>query len=286
MIRNGGLFGNENSVRIAKKLLWTLVFGAIAVLAVTPFIWMISASLKRPADVMTFPVQWLPDELFLKNYITILGLSPGVTTMYANSALITGVNVLGSLIVSSLAAYALTKMRFPGRTFFLLLILGTFMIPPQSTYVARFVLFSWLRIVNTRWALILPGMYAGVGTFLLRQYFMQIPDALVESAKIDGASHLTIWARIIMPVARPMIATFVILVFTHHWNDYETPLIFIRNPELYTLPLGLVSYADETGVFYHLQMALMTMATLPLLIVFVIAQKQFVQGITAGALKQ
>ncbi len=269
----------------ALKLFATAVVGFVAFLVIYPFLWMISASFKRPADVLEFPVQWIPDYWYPQNYLRIMTISPGVPTLYMNSIIVTVTNVTGALLFSALAAYAFAKLKFFGRDVIFLTIIATLMVPPQSTYVARFIVFTELGLVNTRWALILPGLFAAFGTFLLRQYFMQIPNEIVESGLVDGAGPLQIWARLVMPIARPAIATFVIVVFTHHWNDYETPLIFLRDPQLFTLPLGLVNFADETGIFYHYQMALSAASVLPVFIVFVFAQKQFIQGLASGAVK-
>ena len=149
----------------------------------------------------------------------------------------------------------------------------------------RFVLFTWLGLINSHYALILPGLYAVFGTFLVRQYFMQVPNGIIESGVIDGAGDLRIWWQLVMPVAKPALATFAIIVFSHHWNDYETPLIFIRDKNLATLPLGLANFTDENGRMYHYIMALTSISLLPIFAVFLAGQKYFIQGLTAGAVK-
>ena len=163
------------------------------------------------------------------------------------------------------------------------------MIPSHVLYVPRFVMFTWfdkfIKMMDSHNALILPGLFASFGLFLLKQFFMQVPDAICESAYIDGAGNFTTWWKIMLPVSKPALATFAIVVFTHHWNDYETPLIFIRNSKLYTIPLGLANFADENGLMYHYIMALSTAAIIPLFIVFAVGQKYFIKGLTAGAVK-
>lgn len=271
------------------KLLVTAALIIISLSMLLPLLWMLSASFKKPGDIWKFPVVWVPPYWYPDNFQYIFRKENAVFLMYFNSIKITVINVLGSLLTSSLAAYAYARMKFKGKEVLFLTVLATLMIPNQVLYVPRFVMFRWfdrfIPMMNSHNALILPGLYAPLGLFLLKQFFMQIPNELSESAIIDGAGDLTIWWKIIMPIAKPALATFAIIVFAHHWNDYETPLIFIRNRKLYTIPLALANFADENGLLYHYIMALSTIAILPLIIVFIVGQKHFIKGMIAGALK-
>lgn len=254
-----------------------------------PFAWMVSASFKRLGDVIKFPVEWIPSYWYPDNYRHIFTMKNPVWLMYWNSIKVTAINVAGSLLISSLAAYAYAKMRFLGRDALFLVVLATLMIPTQAIFVPKFVLFTWMNrlipMINHHNALIFPGLFAALGLFLLRQFFAEVPNEIMEAAVIDGAGHLSIWSRIMMPIARPGVASYVILVFTFHWNDYESPLIFIRSPALATIPLGLSLFRDDNGMAYHYIMALSTVAILPVFAAFLFGQKQFIRGLTAGAVK-
>ena len=261
----------------------------LAVIIMLPFLWMLSASFKRPADIFQFPVQWIPDYFYTDNYTYIFGNKTyNFLIMYWNSIKITAVNVFGALFISILAAYGFSKLKFPGRDVIFLLFISTLVIPNQVLMVPRFIIFQWLGIMNTHWALILPGFFAVMNTFLLRQYFVQIPNEISESAFIDGANHLRICFQLIVPLAKPIITTFIIVVATVHWNDYEMPLVFLRNKELFTLPVGLAFYAmanAREGAEYHYLLAGASVSILPMMAVFLLGQKQFIEGLTAGAVK-
>jgi len=271
------------------SLATTLVLALVALTMLLPFAWMVSASLKKPGDIIRFPVIWIPPYWYPQNYLHIFTMKNPVWLMYWNSIKVTVINVAGSLVVSSLAAYAYARMRFWGRNVLFMIVLCTLMIPSQAIFVPKFVLFTWMNrflpMINHHNALIFPGLFAALGLFLLRQFFAQVPNEISEAAHIDGAGHLAIWARIMMPIARPGIASYIILVFTNHWNDYESPLIFIRSPALATIPLGLSLFRDDNGLAYHYIMALSTLAILPMFIAFLLGQKQFIRGLTAGAVK-
>jgi len=282
----------KNAGRIRReisKVLFTALMAVFAASMLIPFLWMISASFKKPVDLWNFPIDWIPRYWYPDNYKYVFSKDNLILLMYFNSIKITLINVTGAALTSSLAAYAYAKMKFWGRDFLFLTVLATLMIPNQVLYVPRFIMFTWfdkfIRMMDSHNALIIPGLFASLGLFLLKQFYMQIPDELAESAVVDGATDLTIWWRIMVPLSRPALATFAIVVFTFHWNDYETPLIFLRNHKLYTIPLGLANFADENGQMYHYMMALSTLAILPLLTVVILAQKNFIKGLTAGAVK-
>lgn len=290
----GELLKTGKLLKTIKKKSWinilvTIVMLLISITMAIPFLWMLSASFKKPVDIWSFPIVWVPPYWYPDNYLYVFGGDYSVLRMYANSIKVSLINVTGSALTSSLAAYAYAKMKFKGRDFLFLTVLATLMIPNQVLYVPRFVMFTWfdkfINMMNSHNALILPGLFASFGLFLLKQFYMQLPDALAESAVIDGAGELTIWWKIMMPISRPALATFAIVVFTHHWNDFETPLIFIRNRELFTIPLGLANFSDENGQLYHYMMAMSSVAIIPLVIVFVLGQKNFIKGLTAGAVK-
>lgn len=269
------------------KSIFTVVMFAAGIIMLLPFIWMLSTSFKVQGDVYKFPIEWVPRTWNFNNYKEVwLNQDPPFYVYYMNSIKITAICVMGELLTSSLAAYGFARLDFKGRDKIFLLYLGTMMIPFQVLMVPRFMLFRWLGIYNTHWALILPGIFTTLGVFLLRQFFMTIPFELSESAKIDGASELRTYWQIILPLAKPALASLAILSFVWRWNDYEGPLIFLTNRELYTLPLGLTNFIDEMGGQQDtLIMAASVSALLPIVIVFLIGQKYFIEGITAGSVK-
>ncbi len=267
------------------KLMATIILVIGGVVMLLPFLFMVSSSFKKPMDIFASPIKWIPDYWYPDNYKYIFSKDNSIFLMYWNSIKVTSICVLGSGFTSIMAAYGFSKMKFKGRNFFFMLMLSTMMIPAQLTYIPRFSMLSAVHLTNTHWALILPGLIAVVGCFLIKQFFDQIPDELTEAARIDGAGEMRICWNIMVPTAKPAIATFIITVFTNYWNDYETPLIFLRDKSLYTVPLGVVSFSDEIGQLYHYTMAFTTLSLIPIFIVFLCCQKYFVEGLTAGAVK-
>jgi multiple sugar transport system permease protein len=184
-----------------------------------------------------------------------------------------------------MAGYAFAKIKFKGRNVLFLMYLSTMMIPGQVLLVPWFILFDWMKLINTHYSLILPGLFTVFGTFLMRQFFSTLPNELMEAGRVDGAGYWRTFWQICLPLTKPALVTLFILTFTWHWNEYENPLIFLRDRDLYTLPLGLTSYVEEFGTNYVLTMAASVSALLPLLIVVVVCQKWFVEGIASSGLK-
>lgn len=273
--------------RAATKLSVSAVMIAIGVLMVLPFVWMLSTSFKIELDVFNFPVQWIPPHWDFGNYVTIwLHQSPPFYVYYLNSMKVTFFCVVGDLITSSLAAYGFSRLRFRGRDAIFLLYLGTMMIPFQVLMVPRFILFRYMGIYNTHWALILPGMFTTLGVFLLRQFMLQIPFELSEAARIEGARESMIYRRIIVPLSTPALASLAILEFVWRWNDYISPLVFITSRVKYTIPVGLTNFINLAGgMQYTLIMAASVSALVPIFVVFLVGQRYFISGITAGSVK-
>lgn len=271
----------------AAKAATTVIMLVLALFMVLPFIWMISASLKRPSEIFLFPIEWIPSELRFANYAEVwFNASNPFYLFYWNSIKVTVLSVLGTIAVSAMAAYAFARMNFWGKNALFLAYLATMMIPHHVTLVPRFIIIHWLGIYNTHWALIIPAVFNVLGIFLLRQFFISIPQELSEAAHIDGAGHFRIFSRIVLPLAKPALMSLLILTFVWNWNDYMNPLIFITSKENYTIPLGLQSFLSmEDQVEYNLVMAGATIAILPILIVFVVAQKYFIEGIATSGLK-
>lgn len=264
----------------------TFVMAAFSIIMLLPFLWMLSASVKPENQIFEFPIRWIPEVFTWENYKTVWNSDVPFARFFANSVKISLFSVTGEVITSALAAYAFSKIRFKGRDIIFMVYLTTLAFPAQMMLIPRFVLFKALKIYNTHWALILPGMFTAFGTFLLRQFFMSIPDELCEAAKIDGASHFQIFLRVVTPLALPAFSTLIIFQFVSSWNAYEAPLVFIRSKELATIPLGLNFFRDDNAASYGAIMAASVCSLIPIFVVFLIFQKQFVAGIATSGLKE
>ncbi len=284
-------FNRDKMKRTAVKIFFTVLIGLVALSMVTPFIWMVSASMKLPLDVMQLPIKWIPEYFYPDNYKKVWNIG-GVAARdyhfglaYFNSIKIAVINLTGSVITSTLAGYAFAKIKFRGSNVLFLLYLATMMIPSQVTLIPKFVLFNKMGLTGTHLTLILPGLITITGTFLMRQYFMQIPDELRESARVDGANEYVIWARIMVPIAKPSMASLAMVVFLWNWNSYLEPLVFLSDWRLYTIPIALTNFIEESVTEYNLVMAAASSALIPAFLVFVLGQKFLVKGLVAGAVK-
>lgn len=275
----------SKSVSFTLKVFASILMGLFALVMVIPFLWMISTSFKVNGEVFDYPIQWIPTQWNFENYKKVWTGANPFYIYYFNSLKITVITVAGNLFTSAMAGFAFARLQFKGRNFLFLLYLSTMMIPSQVLLVPRFILFDTMKLINTHYSLILPGMFTVFGTFLMRQFFSTLPGELLEAAKVDGAGYWRTFWQICLPLTKPALMTLLILTFTWHWNDYEQPLIFLRDKALYTIPLGLTSYVEEFGTDYVLSMAASVSALIPLLIVVVICQKWFVEGITSSGLK-
>lgn len=266
-------------------VIMTALMLAIGLLMVLPFVWMISASLKREIDIFNYPIEWIPKTLMWSNYKAVwMGEHP-FYIYYFNSIKVTALQQIGLVITSSLAAYGFSRLKFKGRDILFLLYLSTMMIPHQVVLVPRFIIFKSIGILDTHWALILPGIFTPFGVFMLRQFFLSIPNELSEAAIVDGCNHLKILYKIILPLSKPALVSLFIITFVWHWNNYENALIFLFREKLFTIPVGLNFFLDEYTRSYAMVMAAACSAIIPVLLVFVIGQKQFIQGIATSGLK-
>ena len=273
------------------RCFFTLIIAAIAVVMVIPFVWMLSASMKTAADVLKLPIKWIPEYFYPDNYIKVWNIGGKATVdyhfsiAYFNSLKIAFINLTGAVLTSTLAGCAFAKINFRGRNVVFLIYLATMMIPTQVTLIPRFVMFNSLDLMNGHLPLILPGLFTITGTFLMRQCFMQIPNELKEAAVIDGAGEFQIWAKIMVPVAKPSMASLAMIVFLWNWNNYLDPLVFLSDWRKYTIPVALTNFVEESLTEYNMIMAASASALIPVFIVFFIGNKFFVEGLTAGAVK-
>ena len=272
--------------RINKTIL-TVVMFALALLILFPFIWMVFCSFKPLNEIYEFPPRILSGNMSLNNYKEVLFFLFSSFLVYLKNTVITTVlSVLGTVITSSMAGYAFAKMKFKFRDQLFLLYLVTMMVPFQVLMVPQFILFKAMGIFNTLWALILPRLFTPLGTFLMRQYFLDVPNEIIEAGKMEGLGEFGIFARLVLPIAKPAVSTVVILNFVWRWNDYEAPLIFLTDNKLYTLTVGLTNFIDEAGFSQdNLIMAAATVALIPIVLVFICGQRYFIEGLTSGSVK-
>ncbi|TNJ65380.1 carbohydrate ABC transporter permease [Paenibacillus hemerocallicola] len=269
-----------------RKLLATALMLAFGLVFLLPFAWMISSSMKPEADVFQYPIRWIPEHFqAVKNYTDVWAGQYPFYLYYLNSIKVTLITTFVSVLVSCMAAYAFAKIRFAGSGASFMIVLATYMIPSQAILVPQFILFRQLGLFDTHLGLVLLNCFSVLGTFMLRQFFLGIHSEYMEAAKIDGAGHWRTFFRIGIPLVKPAIATYAILRFIWTWNDYQNPLIFLKSPDLFTLPLGIKKFADAYGEFYSLMMAASVSAIIPLLIIFIVGQKQVIEGISLGGVK-
>lgn len=270
---------------ISKSLLKHIVIYALAFITLAPFVWMILTSLKDMSEIFVYPPQWLPDEWRFDNYKKAFEAAP-FGRYYFNSIFVAITVTVGQLITCSMAAFAFARLQFKGRNILFYLFLGTMMIPYNVTMIPSFLVLYWLGWIDTYYALIVPGLASAFGTFLLRQFFITIPKELEEAAYIDGATKLQVLRRIIVPLAKPALATLAVFTFMGVFNDFIWALIVINSEDMQTVQLGLAIFRDRYLTQWDLLMAGSVTAVLPILIVFFFAQKYFIQGITLSGLKE
>jgi len=258
-----------------------LTGGALVVLF--PIYWMLVTALSPQADLVGPDLHLWPSTLepsFGRAWSSL-----PFSTWYVNSALIAVVAVLITVGINLLAGYVFAKYRFPGRTALFLLVVSTLMIPVQVIMVPQFRIVAGLGWVDSYWAVIVPRAAEAFGIFLARQYMLSIPDELLEAARIDGAGHLRTFVSVVLPLCRPLIAVLVILTFMYRWNEFAWPLIVLKDSQLFTVPIGLAFLQGQYGTDYPALMGMALVSTLPVLAVFALFQKQFVEGSARSGLR-
>jgi len=274
----------SNRVRLA-------CYGLLCVLAV-PFVfptwWMVTSSVKPVSEIFSWPPTIVPTSFSLDAYRAVFTLQP-FGQQYFNSAYIAAVVTLGTLAVASLSGYAFARIRFPGADALFLVVLTGLLIPSEVTIVPLFQMFSSWGLVDTHWPLILvpilgaPGVLA---TFIMRQFFLALPAELEEAGRLDGLGRFAIFWRIALPLSRPALGAVAIFTFLHSWNLYLEPIVFLSTPAKFTLPQALTQFVDAYGgPMWDVQLSAATLSAVPVLVVFVIAQRQFIEGLAHTGLK-
>ncbi len=255
-----------------------------AVIMIAPFLWMISSSLKDLTQVFIFPPQWIPRPFVWQNYVDAWHAIP-LGRFFANSFFVASAVAISQVVTASLAAYVFARLEFPGRDVIFLLFLGTMMLPSQITLIPRFIILKEIGWIDTYQALIVPFMARPFGTFLLRQSFLNVPTDLEDAARMDGCSRLRILFQVVLPLSKPALATLFVFTFMSYWNSFLWPLIVIQTREKLTLQVGLAMLRSELSTEWPTLMAASVLSALPAIILYFLAQKQFVQGITLTGLK-
>ena len=270
-----------------------VTFGTIAVYATVivitivmllPFAWMLSASLKLSRDVFAFPIEWIPAQPRWENYTEIWTKIPLALFIYNTSKLTIIVTIM-QLLTSSFAAYAFAKLHFPYKNTLFLGYIATIAMPWQVYMVPQFLLMREFGLNNTHLALILLQAFTAFGVFLMRQFYMSVPNELCEAARIDGMNEYQIWAKIMLPLSKPALSTLTIFTFVTTWNDFLGPMIYLTKTELKTIQIGLRMFISQYSAEYGLIMAASVVALIPVLIVFLTLQRFFVEGVASSGIK-
>jgi multiple sugar transport system permease protein len=277
-------WGEYLSHRVGNWLRLALLFVA-SIIILAPVLWTVSTSLRTPAESFSVPPQWIPLRPDWTNYFEVFQRVP-FASYVINSFIVTGSIVLGQLVTASLAGYAFARLDFPFRNALFWLVMATVMVPLQATIIPVFVLISSLGLADTLASLILPALPTAFGTFLLRQYFMSMPNDYEEAALIDGANQWQVFWRVYLPMATPGLAILTVLAFNGHWNEFFRPLIFLSTNENFTLPLGVVTLFGYLGTgSVSVVLAGVVLSLIPVLLVYTVGQRYLIEGIAMGGLK-
>lgn len=256
----------------------------VTIVMLLPFAWMLSASLKLSRDVFAFPIEWVPSQPRWENYVEIWTKIPLALFIY-NTSKLTIIVTLLQLLTSSFAAYAFAKLHFPYKNTLFLGYIATIAMPWQVYMVPQFVLMREFGLNNTHLALIFLQAFTAFGVFLMRQFYMSIPNELCEAARIDGMNEYQIWAKIMLPLSKPALSTLTIFTFVTTWNDFMGPMIYLTKTELKTIQIGLRMFISQYSAEYGLIMAASVVALIPVLVVFLALQRFFVEGVASTGLK-
>jgi multiple sugar transport system permease protein len=272
---------------LVKRLTKYVCLSLVALLMVGPFLWMLATSLKSAGEMYAFPLRLIPHDISAESYGEVIRRMPFLLFVF-NSFKISSLATIGQVLSCSLAAYAFARMKFRGKEVIYFILLATMMIPSQVTMIPVFIIMKFVGWIDTHYALFVPAFFGGAfGTFLLRQFFSTIPQDLEDAAKIDGCGRFRLYWQIFLPLSKPAIATLAVFSFMGYWNDLLNPVIYLSSLEKMTLTVGLATLqgAEGTMLRYNVVMAGAVISVLPILAIYIAAQKWFVRGITMTGLK-
>ncbi|HLR92830.1 MAG TPA: carbohydrate ABC transporter permease [Atopostipes sp.] len=269
-----------------RSLFIYIILILVSILLLLPLVWMVSTSLKPMSEIAQYPPSLFPEDIQWSNYTEMMNAFPFFK--YAgNTLFITFFVVAGNILSNSFIAYGFAKIQFPGKNVLFALVLSTMMIPGFVTMIPQYILFSRIGWVGTYLPLIVPAFFGNAfNIFLMRQFYLSIDDELIEAAQIDGANHLYIWSRLMVPLTKPALITIGIMSFNGAWNDFLGPLLYIQNEERYTLQIGLQVFQNQSTTQWNYLMAGATLVLLPTVLLFLFAQKYFIEGMDlSGGMK-
>ncbi len=270
--------------RMTRIGMWVCVI-LLCVISLFPFFWMVRSSLMNKTEIFGTPMKWWPKQVQWQNYKDALTQVP-FARYFANSLFLVVVNIIGKLLSSSLVAFGFSRIEFKGKKIWFGIVIATMMIPWSVLLIPQFMLWNVVGLYNTYVPLTLPAFFLdGFYIFLLRQFFSTLPRDYDEAAIIDGASYFTIYSRIIMPLCKPALMTVCVFTFMNTWNDFIGPMIYLKDPEMSTVSLGLQMFISQYTTEWHLMMAAATVAIVPMIIMFFIAQRYFIEGMTFAGIK-
>lgn len=270
--------------RVIAMVLGYAVMIVISVFVVLPFVWMVLASLKNNNEIYMVPVRWLPETWHFEHYVQIWQRADMLGWL-GNTVFFAVVVTFLQVFTGSFAAYGFSKINFPGRNTLFLIYVATMAVPWQAYMIPQFKMLSIVGLNDTRWSIILLQAFGAFGVFMMKQFYDTIPDSLSEAARLDGLSEFGIYRRIILPLSGSSIAALAIITFTNTWNDYMGPLLYLRSPDLYTIQLGLKTFISQYDADYSMIMTGSVLSVLPILVVFLIGQRQFIEGIATSGMK-
>src|ERR1700693_312483 len=269
---------------------WEWIGTALVILAafpmVAPFAWMLTTSLRSGPHAFDLPPSWVPPEWHFQNFLSLFQSNVPFAIFLLNSLKVAIVVTAAQLLTCSMAGYAFAHLRFRGAKAIFSLLLTSLMMPMQVTVIPTFLIMSGLNLIDTHWAIVLPLITNAFGVFLMRQFFLTLPRELIEAARIDGANQFTIFWRVALPLAKPALASLALITFTNTWNNYFLPLVFLNSWEKMTLPLGMFALSNVYGSGnVSVIMAAVGVAICPVLILFLVAQRQIISGMVGSAVK-
>lgn len=261
-----------------------IVLILVAFTMVVPFAWMLSASFKNNNEIFLYPIRWIPDPVRVSNYVKVWTDIPFLK-YFLNTLVYSVIVTVGQIITCSFAAYAFSKLHFPGRDKIFMLYLGTMMVPWHAIMIPQFMINKWLGFYDKPASIIVMNLFSAFGVFLLKQFMSGIPDDMSEAARIDGCNEFGIYSRIIMPLCKSGIATLVVFTFTFMWNDYLAPMIYLDSDKYKTIQIGLAGFRSMYSTDYGLIMAGTVCSLIPIIIIYCLAQNYLIEGIAFSGLK-
>ena len=265
---------------------WTYVMLiVISVIFLAPIAWIVLSSFKSSAEIFRFPPTLFPKSFSIQNYVN--AFSEGNFVRYfANTTFVTVVSTILCVVISLMAGYVFAKYNFKGNNALFILFVSTLMLPLEVQMIPTFLMIKKFGLYNSFWGLIIPPAATPAGIFLVRQYFLSVPNELMQAARIDGASETQIFLRIMLPIAKPVTTSIAVFSVLWRWNDYMWPLLVIRDPSKYTVQLALANFAGQYSIDWEMLLAMSVVTMIPMLIVFLVFQKSFIKGMTTSGLKE